>query len=251
MDSHRVRQQVLSGMALVALLACAAPAWSAPPVRIDFEGVAAGDGLGALVTDGFVLDPGLPDWTPDATGFTGHYHITDPADPSWMANNGTQAFVFDFFLDNSRLNIRSEAGTEFALKSLDLGEALLSNFADPGRCPTGIGPLGQPYVISFTGQLSGGLSVTRQESLDMVCDGAGPLADFQTFRFGQEWRQLTSLTIEQLTLRDTPESHVALDNLVLGSSPGTVSPVPEPETYAMWALGLGVILLSARSRRKA
>ena len=64
-------------------------------VTFDFENLS-GDVNGALVSNGFVLDPGQVDWAPDAQGWIGHYHIAEPTQNFWTANNGTKFMVVDY-----------------------------------------------------------------------------------------------------------------------------------------------------------
>lgn len=83
----------------------------------------------------------------------------------------------------------------------------------------------------------------------MQCDGAGPLQDFQTITFGEEWQQLTRPTVQQTSMYNTPESNVALDNLVLNTAT-VASPAPEPETYAMFVAGLAMVGWARRRQRR-
>jgi hypothetical protein len=208
---------------------------------IDFEN-ATGSGFGAFVMDGFVLDPGKRDWTPNALPYpeggpwTGHYHLIDGNDPSWSANNGTRFVGFDYFLDNSVLNIYAASGGVFGIKQFDLAEGNVLDGSAGGQIP--YCKSDRNSGITFVGYLADGGTITQRANFDMVCDGAGPLADFQTFTFDGQWNRLTAFSI----LPDFGYANPGLDNLVL-------STVPEPATLAL--LGLGLAGLAFCRRKKA
>ncbi len=216
-------------------------------LTIDFNNQpATGWFRGNLLTDGFVFDPGVIGTVPDPTvAWPGEYGIAGP-DPQWFANNGTKFLVFDYFLDNTTMNIYSQQNQEFGLEGVDIGVAFMGAVAGQGR--TDCSPSIAHYNMVFDGLLSDGSTVSFSQALRMQCDGAGPLDDFETFTFGDAWQHLTRLTIRQTDMYDTPESNVALDNLRL-SVASVASPAPEPESYAMFLLGSGLIY--GASRRKA
>jgi hypothetical protein len=210
----------------------------AAPVSFDFEEFS-GSRPNALVTQGFVFDPGARDWvlgTPDFPDgpWIGHYHIFK-AGPSY---NGTNYFVFDYHMDLSTLNIYSTSDKVFGVKRLDLAEA--GDFED-GECAP---PADSPwrYEMLFTGYLEGGGTISLRAPLDMVCDGMGPKVDFETFEFDSHWSRLTMLTIAQLTAADTPFSYVGLDNLVL-------STVSEPNSLALLSLVFAGVTFTRRRKR--
>lgn len=209
---------------------------NATVVTLDFGQFLGGHYGGTLESNGFVLDPGT------IGPAAGHYHIVEPTDAYLgFANNGTNVFVFDYFNTNTFLNVYGSTGGVFGVKQLDVGEAYFLTGAQAGTCAAWPANRG-PYVVKFTGHLAGGGTITRSESLDMICDGAGPQNDFQTFGFDGSWDQLTLLTIQQLNMFDTPESNVAIDNLVLRAA-------PEPSTYALMLTGIGALGLVGRRRR--
>ena len=220
-------------MSLLLLLGMVTGA-AAAPITINFDGLSS-DGR-VLLEQGFVLDPGARDWSPDAQGWIGHYHIATPG-AGWLADNGTNFMVVDYFLDNTTLNVYSTSGAAFGLQSLDLAEALI-----PGEssCSASL----PPYRVAFTGYLAGGGTLSRSVTLDMVCDGAGPQIDFERFAFDSGWGNLVMLTIAQLTMGDTPFSNLGIDNLALQT-------VPEPDSIALVALALVATGLVRRRRYKA
>jgi hypothetical protein len=215
-------------------------------VTLDFEEFSGVSSLPrpAAVSRGFVLDPGPRDTgAPDDSN---DYHIVAPTDTAWFANNGTKYMVFDYF-ERSLLNIYAASDSVFGVKSLDLGEALVASLFNQGLTCSSYQNTRAPYEIAFTGYLAGGGTIARNETLDMICDGAGPQADFQTFTFNGQWNRLTMFSIQQLTMFDTPESNVGIDNIVLR----TTRTVPEPGTGALLALGLGGLVFITRRKRSS
>lgn len=133
------------------LVACglASTAQATAATTIDFEGLQPGWYPGSLSTQGFVLDPGsLGAGT--VTGYSGHYGIASPTDPSWFSNNGTNFFEFDYFLDDSILNIYGDRNQVFGVSSMDLGVASISTVANQGlsSCAAWSGPA---YSMAVTG----------------------------------------------------------------------------------------------------
>jgi hypothetical protein len=204
----------------------------AAPITIDFNALSS-DGT-VLLEQGFVFDPGARDWSPGASGYLGHYHIASPNE-GWLADNGSNFMVVDYFLDNSTLNIYAQTGASFGLQSIDLAEALILGVSSCSAFPL------PAYQVSFTGLVSGGGTVARSVTLDMQCDGAGPRTDFQAFVFDASWSSLAQLTIRQLTLSNTPFSHLGIDNVVLRA-------VPEPHALALIALAVAGLGYAQRKR---
>ena len=131
-------------------------------------------------------------------------------------SNGTNSLVF---LNATTLTItRSDAGL-FDLGSLDVG--FTNGYLDPSE---------QLKITGHTG--SGDVSVTAALSK----------TSFSTV-LTSGFSNLTSVTLSVLGNTSSP-GYVAIDNL-------SVTPVPEPETYAMLLAGLGLIPLAARRRRGA
>ena len=90
-------------------------------------------------------------------------------------------------------------------------------------------------IVHFVGYRHDGTSVTAEFTTDGIIDGAGPLADFQTFFFGPEFSGLDRVEI--------PSHGWSLDNLVLS--------IPEPGTGALVIVGaamFGVRFLKRKTR---
>lgn len=224
---------------MFAVLLFAGPkAANAAFLTFDFEEFS-GNHNGALVTNGFVFDPGGVDWYPEwsetSQDWTGHYHIADPSESVWTANNGTKYFAFDYFLDASNLNIYGESGQEFGVRQLDLAEAVSSSSCGTGHMQslsdTSCG-------LSFVGYLADGGMITRHVTLDGVADGVGSLNDFQTFTFDGAWNRL-----DMFSLVGFYWLNPGLDNLV-------VRTVPEPSGLVLLGLGILGMAVVRRSRPK-
>jgi len=112
-------------------------------------------------------------------------------------------------------------GSVFGLVSVDLAEY-----------STGFQ---EPVTVHFVGYHQDGTTATTDLTTDGIIDGTGPLADFQTFHFDNQFTGLTRVEI--------PTSGWSLDNLSVS--------VPEPTAGALLvagALTLGGLRL--RNRRK-
>jgi hypothetical protein len=75
--------------------------------------------------------------------------------------------------------------------------------------------------VRFIGYRSDGITITIDIILDGIIDGAGPLADFQTFSFGSEWSGLTRV--------EMPYDGWSMDNLVVS--------IPEPSSFTLIVIG--------------
>lgn len=91
-----------------------------------------------------------------------------------------------------------------------------------------------PVTVQFVGYYADGSTTTTSFTTDGIIDGTGPLADFQTFYFNQDWSGLTRVEI--------PTSGWSLDNLVVS--------IPEPGTSALLALGALTFSFWRNRRRK-
>jgi hypothetical protein len=91
---------------------------------------------------------------------------------------------------------------------------------------------GDPATVQLIGHYADGSTVTTSFTTDGIIDGTGPLEDFETFYFGQEWGGLSRVEI--------PNWGWSLDNLIVA--------VPEPSALSL--LGGGVLLLAWAAKRR-
>jgi hypothetical protein len=133
---------------------------------------------------------------------------------SGAADNGT-AYLAGAFGDSLQFSFTN--GSSFNLVAVDLAEysTVVPN----------------AVTVPFYGYRADGSVVSTSFTTDGIIDGAGPLADFQTFYFGPEFSNLMRVEI--------PTFGWSLDNLVVS--------IPEPSSLAL--LGLGGLALLARRRK--
>lgn len=86
--------------------------------------------------------------------------------------------------------------------------------------------------IVFVGHKTDDTTVTAEFMLDGVIDGIGPLADFETFSFGADFKDLKFVEV--------PSVIYSMDNVFL---------VPVPDLPTFMLLGLGTLIL--RNRRSS
>jgi hypothetical protein len=130
--------------------------------------------------------------------------------------NGT-AYLFAMLGDS--LAVSSLNGSRFGLVSVDLAE-----FSTLYQTP---------LSVPFVGYRSDGSIVVTEFITDGIIDGAGPLADFETFYFDSRFSDLVRLEI--------PGYGWTLDNMVFSS-------IPEPSTAAL-LLASALVLLTRKSRQ--
>lgn len=201
---------VRRGMASLALLIGAG---QADAVVIDFESVPTGDCLNigtSLTTQGFTFT------TPSSNFFT------CDGTRSSLASNGTTTLGSEAF--PAQATMTQVGGGAFALLSLDLGE--LRTSTGPGN------------QVRIDGVVFGGGSVSTLYSLDGINDGAGGLADFETFILQAGFGSLSEVTFTGLHPGGGAPARFLVDNIVA---------VPEPST--MLLLGAGIVGLGVRRRR--
>lgn len=107
----------------------------------------------------------------------------------------------------STLMFRSFNGLQFDLLSVDLAEY------------STVVP--DPVTVTFIGYRPDGTTVTESFRTDGIIDASGPLEDFQTFRFGPDFRGLDRVEV--------PTYGWSLDNLFVS--------VPEPGSLSLLLLG--------------
>lgn len=143
-------------------------------------------------------------------------------------SNGSPMLVF-FGDQTNFLTISQTNGGLFSLSSVDVGRwlALGSEYGYPGAS------------LSITGYTGPGLTGAQE------LHNSYPLPSNNTFSSLAISSQYASLSFQSLTFHlngYASGGYVALDNLVL-------TPVPEPETYALLLAGLGLLAVAARRRR--
>jgi hypothetical protein len=91
-----------------------------------------------------------------------------------------------------------------------------------------------PLNVPFIGYRADGSTVSTEFVTDGIIDGAGPLADFQTFYFDSQFVNLVRVEV--------PTYGWSLDNMVFSDAG------PEPSTYALQLAG-GALVWTLRRRR--
>ena len=194
-----------------ALLWVSVPCGARAAIVIDFEDI------GHDACFYFVSDP------ISAQGFL----LTDPvagsnlftcnaaSDPRGYATNGTRTLL------TRNLVITHGAGAPFDLISFDLGEQSSDEYTP------------DPHVWVVGTKQSGGTVIT-DFTADGLFDGPGGIADFETLFPGDEFSDLASVQITDLS-----SENFFLDN---------ISMVPEPGTAALLMLGLTGLFAARRLR---
>jgi hypothetical protein len=225
-----MRSALISLAALAAIIPATAGAapivldFDAAPqdwIKLDFGGFAFVDA--PLHEDGFVIT--TLGSINDQLGVGNHTWCADSC-----ADNGTQA------LRSSSAGtitlFQREDQSVFHFLGFDAGE-LNSTFAD--LWATG---------IRVTGYRADSTSITQDFTLDLLNDGTGGIADFQTFFSNGLFTNLVSLTMEGLGTNGF--NYYSIDNVVLSTDPVSV---PEPTGLALLAAGLGALTWMRRRPR--
>ena len=114
---------------------------------------------------------------------------------------------------------QSPLGVRFAVISVDLAE---------------YSTLVEPELARFVGYRTDGEVVTAEFMPDGIIDGEGPLVDFETYYFSEQFNELIRFEVTDFA---------SLDNLVFAQ------PVPEPAAMILLAVG-GVALMLGRQRMR-
>lgn len=178
-----------------------------------------------------IADTGSPTFTTNGFTFTmsNHYFHMDQFSNNGWAVNGTETVGVHRNLGPvANVTMTSGAGA-FSIQSIDLGEFYIMN---------GV------RTVAVLGNLVGGGTVSTAFTLDGLADGAGGIADFQTFAFGNAWQNLSSVVFSNGEIGN--DSSWSFDNINVNNAVA----VPEPGSMALAALALGLIALPRRRRNK-
>jgi hypothetical protein len=203
-------------LALAALLVVASVG-NAQATTITFEDHAVSSGtaqpvIGDLTSGGFFFDTAAD-----------YYQL---ANNSAHVDNGSTYLVTEGD-PLSQVTFSQSGGAPFALNSIDYAEWQ---------------ELGTARKITVTGNQVGGTTVSATLLLDGIFDGPGGQPDFQTFAFGTDWANLSSVVLKGTEATFGTLNYFAIDNVVVGTAA-----VPEPGTLSL--LGLGSAYLFGRRRR--
>ncbi len=130
------------------------------------------------------------------------------------ADNGTQYLLTQF---DGLLRLTHSTGQAFALKSLDAAESF-----------SGLSTFWAPHLV-LTGEVVDGATTEASFDLDLINDGPGGSADFQTFLLPPTFANLTALTIAGGG--NQGRNDFSIDNLRLTT-------VPEPSSLVLCSLGV-------------
>ena len=210
--SNPMLRWIRGGLTCLALLISAG---HADAVVIDFESVPTGDCLNIgtpLTTQGFTF-----------TTLSSNLYTCDGTRSS-LASNGTTTMGSEAF--PAQITMSQAGGGAFALLSLDLGE--LRTSTPPGN------------RVRVDGVVFGGGSVSILYSLDGINDGAGGLADFETFILPAGFGSLSEVTFNGLHSGGGAQARFLVDNIVA---------TPEPSTLLLLSAGLAGLGLRRRRAR--
>ncbi len=124
-----------------------------------------------------------------------------------VAYNGSTFFFSHGYYDpppvpvgwvNPATIITRDDGRAFDLSQMDVTESLISAGA---------------HELEIIGTHSDTSTVTRNVTLDLILDGSGPLADFETLPFDYQWTDLSSVSIKALS--GSREAEWGIDNMVI------------------------------------
>ncbi|MEQ9671787.1 PEP-CTERM sorting domain-containing protein [Coleofasciculus sp. G2-EDA-02] len=199
-----------------------------------------------ITSQDFLFKPTLP---PEQTQYA-------LANNVFEAHNDSTYFIIRNLVDDKTLEsfinpviLSKGDATPFSLVSFDLAE-----WGEPQD---------QAQTVEVVGFLAGGGSITKIISFDGITDGRGPLKDFQTVMFNQQWGNLSRVEFKGLEapvseeLSEQPGFQVnsfAIDNIEVGEAfeePQTE--VPEPSSilgiFVLGAVGCGSSLTKKITQR--
>jgi hypothetical protein len=223
-------------IALVLALTLASGAAAAGPVTLDFNGLQT-DPSGGVSAGNSIVEDGYRVNSLSGNSLLG---FGDGWQSGRGGSNGTTVlgtFSTSPVQPRALFSLQSSVAAQpFDLLSIDLGEIFRPS--DPA-----FSSVSRQY--QFVGTLAAGGTVTATFVLDLVNDGPGGVADFQTFNFSSAWTGLSLVSMNGTSLNGT--SYGYIDNLVVQQ---TTAAVPEPASLALAAVALlGVAASRGRKQR--
>jgi hypothetical protein len=160
-----------------------------------------------------------------------HFH-TIAAGQGAFSDNGTTFIADDIGGPEDNIVMTAIGGVPFTLNSFDVAELFVRN--QPERP--------NATAVEVIGALMGGGTVTQTFSFDLVTDGPGGVADFQTFFLASTFTNLVSVTFRGLF--GLGGGAIGLDNIVVNERA-----IPLPAAGWLMLAGLGAA--GVLGRRKA
>lgn len=202
--------------------------FSSAPVFVATQGPCAD----RLTTQGYTFTT--------ATGDSAPFAFLSPVRPDAYPTNGSAALFVDSVVaaEQDYLSISRSDGGLLALQSFDFAEFnAVVNF--------------EPYALQLTGVKADGSTVSQSFLFDLLYDGAGAVADYQSATLSASFQDLASARFQVIadpfcTGECFAPADFSLDNLAL--SP--VAAIPEPGTAALMLLPLAWFAVTARRRRR-
>jgi hypothetical protein len=203
--------------------------FSSAPVFVATQGPCAE----TLATQGYTLTT--------ATGSTAPVAFLAPTRPDFYPTNGTAALFIDSIVaaEQDYLAISRSDGGLLSLRSFDFAEfGAAANF--------------EPFALQITGVKADGSTVAQSFVFDLLYDGAGALADYQSATLSASFQNLASARFQVIvdpfcTGECFAPADFSLDNVAL--SP--VAAIPEPSRFALMLLPLAMLAVMSRRRRAA
>jgi hypothetical protein len=221
-------------LALAALLLASAASAQASPTTLDFNALPTVTygawGVPPVTEDGFRLTRGVLGQS--------LYAFQDGWQAGRGGRNGTTTLgTYSATAGEDRVfTLNATDGGPFDLLSIDLGETFR---------PGDFGFQYNALSYRFVGLLAGGGTVSTSFNVDLLADGQGGIADFQTFNFNAGWSRLSSVQMHAITSSGTNVVYSSFDNIVVQAS----APVAVPEPPALALVGAALAAAAALRRK--